>query len=63
MSQNKKPKGHTIDRTIHRSAVTGQFVSAKYARQRPSTTVTEKRKIAPDIPITKPNARPSKKKK
>lgn len=38
-------KAKTRKQTINRSARTGKFVSAKYARRYPATTVTETIKI------------------
>ena len=33
--------------TLHRSAVTGKFVTEEYARKHPRTTVKEKVKVPP----------------
>ena len=47
MSKQKKNKTNPFVRiiTIFRSAITGRFVSKKYAEENPDTTVKENRKV------------------
>jgi hypothetical protein len=54
---SSKPSG---TREVNRSAVTGKFVTERYADKHPKTTVTEKVKPGGSPPVTK-EARPKSK--
>ncbi|TDY98194.1 UNVERIFIED_ORG: hypothetical protein DFO49_0494 [Herbaspirillum seropedicae] len=50
MSKNSRSPTTT---TVNRSAVTGKFVTERYAQSHPRTTVTERVKVQPASPKRK----------